>query len=267
MPYQFIFHTSFRHYAIILLTFSIVTATGCASKQPVYQDELTAITSAVTKESLSEERGWWRVAIRIKSVEETEEETEVEILWHVDLFLAHSVMAPIIRKNSEDITLWRFHRRAMPDADGHQFSLALYTSAQTAKNIFEEIAGSTLLEKAKTSGFIISESFDDTSVVTYPAISDTSDGDWSTITQKAWPYYIMGASQMWLAMIDDIIKDNPPPTEDIKSISDFLDYYKEVNDVVKTLWRDEAQHAFLHHLNALFGYEPMLFYEPRLIRF
>ena len=267
MTYNYFLYASWHSYAIAMLTFFLVASTGCASKQPVYQDLLTVVASSKAEGSLIPEKGWWQAALRIKSVKEAEEENVIDPLWHVDLFLAHSVMAPILEKYHEDITLWRFHRRATPDAVGHQFSFAFYSSPQIAKYIFEEIAGSTLLEKAKIRGFITAEIYDDTTILAHPAISDTSDDNWSTITQKAWPYYIMGVSQMWLTMIDDIIKDNPPPAEDIKSINDLIDYYNEVNEVVKTLWRDEAQHAFLHHLNAIFGYEPMLYYEPRLIRF
>ena len=267
MIYKYFLYASWHSSAIALVTFFLVASTGCASKQPVYQDVSAVVASSKAKGSLIQEKGWWQAAIRIKPVKEAAKKNVIDPLWQVDLFLAHSVMAPILEKYHEDITLWRFHRRAMPDAVGHQFSFAFYSSPQIAKDVFEEIASSTLLEKAKVHGFITAEIYDDTTILTRPAISDTSDGDWSTITQKAWPYYIMGVSRMWLTMIDDIIKDNPPPAENIKSINDLIDYYNEVNEVVKTLWRDEAQHAFLHHLNAIFGYEPMLYYEPRLIRF
>lgn len=33
------------------------------------------------------------------------------------------------------------------------------------------------------------------------------------------------------------------------------------------LWQNEGRHAFLHHLNALFGYEPILIIEKRPMRF
>jgi hypothetical protein len=267
MIYKYFLVSSWHSSAIALLTFFLVASTGCASKQPVYQDVSAVVASSKAKGTLTQEKGWWQAAIRIKPVKEAAEEKANDPMWQVDLFLAHSVMAPILEKYHEDIILWRFHRRATHDAVGHQFSFIFYSSPQIAKYVFEEIASSTLLEKAKERGFIISEKYDDTTILTRPAISDTSDGNWSTITQKAWPHYIMGVSQMWLTMIDDIIKDNPPPAEDIQSINDLIDYYNEVNEVVKTLWRDEAQHAFLHHLNAVFGYEPMLYYEPRLMRF
>lgn len=267
MIYKYFLFATRHSSAIALLTFFLVASTGCAAKQSVYQDVSAVVASSKAKESLTQEKGWWQAAIRIKPDKRAIEEKANGPMWQVDLFLAHSVMAPILDKFHEDIILWRFHRRATFDAVGHQFSLIFYSSPQIAKHVFEEIAGSTLLEEAKIHGFITTEIYDDTAILAHPAISDTSDGNWSTITQKAWPYYIMGVSRMWLAMIDDIIKDNPPPAEDIQSINDLIDYYNEVNDVVKTLWRDEAQHAFLHHLNAVFGYEPMLYYEPRLMRF
>jgi hypothetical protein len=260
-------HISFYRYVVLILVFFLIASTGCAPKQLISPNELALVSNSITQGPQNEGKGWWRAAIRIKSVEKTEEQPEVEPLWHVDLFLAHSVMAPIIKKYSKDLTLWRFHRRATPDETGHQFSFAFYSTPLAAQNIFREIANSTLLVKAEESGYIIQQIYDDTTIISHPEISDTSDNDWSSITQKAWPYYIMGTSQMWLTMIDDIIKDNPPAVDDIQSLSDLIDYYAEVNEVVKSLWRDEAQHAFLHHLNAIFGYEPMLYFEPRLIRF
>jgi hypothetical protein len=259
-------YASWYSSVLVLLTFFLVVSTGCASKQPVCQDVAAVVAGSEIKGSFIQEKGWWRAAIRIKPVIEAEGVVS-DTMWQVDLFLAHSVMAPILEKYHDDITLWRFHRRSVPDAVGHQFSFLFYSSPQIAKHVFEEIAGSTLLAEAKIRGFITAEIYDDTTKLAHPAISDTSDGSWSTITQKAWPHYIKGVSQMWLTMIDDIIKDNPPPAEALKSINGLIDYYEEVNEVVKTLWHDEAQHAFLHHLNAIFGYEPMLYYEPRLMRF
>jgi len=259
-------YASWHSSALVLSIFFLVVSTGCASKQPIYQDAAAVVAGSEVKGAFTQEKGWWRAAIRIKQVKGAEEGVD-DTRWQVDLFLAHSVMAPILEKYHDDITLWRFHRRSVPDANGHQFSFIFYSSPQTARHVLEEIAASSLLAEAKKRGFITAETYDDTTILAHPAISDTSDPNWSTITQKAWPYYIMGVSQMWLAMIDDIIIDNPPPAEALQSINGLIDYYEEVNEVVTTLWHDEAQHAFLHHLNAIFGYEPMLYYEPRLMRF
>jgi uncharacterized Tic20 family protein len=46
-----------------------------------------------------------------------------------------------------------------------------------------------------------------------------------------------------------------------------LSYYKQTNDRVSTLWREQAQHAYLHHLSALFGYQPVLIRKSAMTRF
>jgi hypothetical protein len=40
-----------------------------------------------------------------------------------------------------------------------------------------------------------------------------------------------------------------------------------VDERVTTLWRDHGQHVYLHHLNALFGYQPLVIRETNLKRF
>jgi hypothetical protein len=40
-----------------------------------------------------------------------------------------------------------------------------------------------------------------------------------------------------------------------------------VNDRVSALWRGHGQHVYLHHLNALFGYAPLVIRETNLKRF
>jgi len=34
-------------------------------------------------------------------------------------------------------------------------------------------------------------------------------------------------------------------------------FYREISQEVEATWRNEGGHAFLHHLNALFGYGPV----------
>ncbi len=42
-----------------------------------------------------------------------------------------------------------------------------------------------------------------------------------------------------------------------QTLPQILDFYRQVNDAVTDTWHREGHHAFLHHLNALFGYEPI----------
>lgn len=85
-------------------------------------------------------------------------------------------------------------------------------------------------------------------------IKDTSDKNWPEEIQAAWPAYIMGVSNMWLQLIEQEIDDSAGSTD----INVLLDKYRLANQNVTRLWQTEAQHAFLHHLNAIFGYEPLV---------
>jgi hypothetical protein len=37
-----------------------------------------------------------------------------------------------------------------------------------------------------------------------------------------------------------------------------MEKYRGVDAGITEIWRDQGQHALLHHLNAVFGYEEML---------
>ena len=98
--------------------------------------------------------------------------------------------------------------------------------------------------------------FDAVDVIKRPDIEDTSDSNWSPLLQQSWPYFIMGVSRLWVDLIDRIAVDFSARL-DQASTQDKLEIYKEINDIVTGIWQVEGKHAFLHHLNALFGYQPM----------
>jgi hypothetical protein len=169
-------------------------------------------------------------------------------------------------KYREDIILWRFHRRAARDQTGHRFSFIFYCPRDTAQQIYDSIKSDDDLEKMKTAGIIVQDIYDDTSRITKPLIEDTSDPDWSPSTRKSWPYFIMGVSRMWLEMIKDIAAQNSEHGN-LSSVEEFQAFYQQVNESVRDIWREEGSHALLHHLNALFGYEPVAVYERRFMKF
>jgi hypothetical protein len=77
----------------------------------------------------------------------------------------------------------------------------------------------------------------------------------------------MGASQMWLNLIAEIaaenLTDDPPPA----SIAEIETFYQRVNQTIAELWQKEGRHAFMHHLNALFEYKPLIYLEKRHLTF
>ena len=194
-----------------------------------------------------EPKGWWYASFKIDWQHE-------EPLWHVDLLMAHRIAAPVAEKYKGAMPLWRFHRRAAHDAAGHRFSFIFYSSAATAQKVYRDIEANDVLADMKSKGVILQTSYDDTNKITRPNIGSTSDPAWSSNLQKSWPYFIMGVSQTWLDLISRFAEDG---RKQPVTLDEMLDFYKEINEAVEDTWQKEGAHAFLHHLNALFGYEPV----------
>jgi hypothetical protein len=123
-----------------------------------------------------------------------------------------------------------------------------------------------LLSEMKSAGMIINDRFDNTDRITKPHIEDASDASWPPSIQKNWPYFIMGASQMWLNLISETLADMPDPDRPL-SFQENEEQYKKANTTISELWQNKGQHAFLHHLSALFGYQEIIFYDKRMLKF
>lgn len=200
--------------------------------------------------SVESDMVWQRTAFKIKWPEKSEP------LWYMDLLIAHKIIGPVLDAHHNQIALWRFHRRAGNDAAGHQFSFIFYTTGQAAAVINREIASNSLLASLKASGKIENLYLQDVNQPRQSTVEATSDPHWSLPLQKAWPYYIMGSSQMWLSLIDQYARElEGTNTLDLKKMDDF---YQSLNARMNLTWQDEGRHALLHHLNALFGYRPLL---------
>lgn len=203
--------------------------------------------------------GWWISRFRISWPENNEP------LWHIDLLLAHKIIAPLLKKYGKDISLWRFHRRAARDEEGHQFSLLFYATPDTARGVIDYIQQDPLLKKMKRSNIVIQDIYDDPKSIIRPNIEHTSDAKWSPVMKKSWPYFIMGVCEMWISIMNEISTENPLQKK--ASVKKIAAYYQQLNKKVTLHWREEGGHSLLHHLNAIFGYEALLVYEFNLRRF
>jgi hypothetical protein len=172
-----------------------------------------------------------------------------------DVLLAHAVVSPVIDEFIEHISYWRFHRRAARDEAGHQFSFLFYTDPHTAKQVFDKIQQSSILKEAIKHEIIESIRVDNTQKPSRAEVKDKSDRKWSLSMQKSWPYYIMGVSSLWLALINEATLGKAAEGDDVTSL---LEYYRQIDAQVTSIWYREGQHALLHHLNAIFGYSPLL---------
>ena len=174
----------------------------------------------------------------------------------MDLFLADTVIRPILETYSSKLFRWRFHRRAARDIAGHQFSFIFYASPDVARDIFERIKSNDRLTQAVSSHIIEKVRLDDPEKPARPALADTSDRSWPGTLQKHWPAYIMGVSALWLGLIDEY-KDKTVP-DGKRDIQALVDAYRDAEEKITNIWYQHGQHALLHHLNAIFGYEPIL---------
>ena len=229
---------------------------GCSSLGQVSQHEVKAIPP----EELPSGSGWWYARYRMNWPPDT------EAIWHMDLYIAHQVIMPLLDRYSGDIHLWRFHRRANRDAHGRQFTFWFYSSPRTAQQIFEDLKKNPVVIDNLAGGFLDEVVYSNPAKIKRPNIKDTSDPKWPESIQETWPYYIAGVSQMWLNLVarvaDSDLKDDPPASsEEIDA------FYREVDKSVTELWQTKGRHAFMHHLNAVFGYEPMIYYEKRMMNF
>jgi hypothetical protein len=208
----------------------------------------------------SAQNGWWyaRFAVNWPS--------DKEPTWYVDPLLAHRVVSPVLDRYGNDIALWRFHRRAVRDQAGHQFSFIFYTTQETAREVFAAIEADATLTAMRNGGVIIRNTYDDTSTIIRPNLEDTSDRTWSLPIQKSWPFYIMGVSEMWLNLIREVASQACVGRFPSK-LEETLRLYEAVNTSIEKMWQEEGQHAFLHHLSAIFGYEPVMVREKRPMGF
>ncbi len=218
------------------------------------------VSAPVRAEVLPSPNGWWYARFAMNWPQGKEPS------WCVDPLLAHVVVSPVLNQYGNDIVLWRFHRRAVRDPAGHQFSFIFYAPPETAREIFAALQADSRLKAMRDRGMIIRDTYDDTSTITRPNLEDTSDRHWSLPIQKSWPFYIMGVSEMWLNLIREVVSqtsgDKVPP-----NLDQLLELYEQVNTAIEQMWQEEGQHAFLHHLNAIFGYEPIEIRENRKMNF
>ncbi len=229
----------------VALLLSILLA-GCSAHRESVQ--LPPAGSVSSGSKTLDNTYWWRCNFQIVWPEKQ------EINWTMDLLLAHAVVSPALEKYREDIRYYRFHRRAARDSSGHQFSFLFYSTPGTASLVMSDIAESKMLQAAYDENLITKVIIDDPAHPQLPGIGDTSDPHWSPALQRNWPSFIMGTSALWLGLIDEFMQDSPAKYTDIHLL---LEKYREVDVKITETWRTEGQHALLHHLNAVFGYQPL----------
>ena len=195
--------------------------------------------------------GWWYAKFKIRIPENGVP------LSHIDLLIAHEVVNPALLKYNNNIKLWRIHRRWNNDKTGHEFSFIFYCRLDIATSVYNEFRANTLIQSLRRNKVLERVRYDRTNKIRKPNLEDTNDPIWTGLIQKRWMYYIMSVSELWLGLISDIVNEVDIEQKS-KKIAETIEFYKEIGKKLNALWQMQCRHPLLHHMNAIFGYEPIL---------
>lgn len=232
--------------ALFLLV--VIFLGACAYQQPKLSSD-SVVSSPQSMDVKGEADYWWYARFEMDWSDDNEPD------FSKNLIIAHEVISPLLDRYADNISLWRFHRRAAHDAAGHQFSFIFYSTPDIAQAIYDDIDHSVLVDGLLATGDLLAVKLDNVNEPKRAGISATSDKKWSMTIQKSWPYFIMGVSVMWLDLVAQEVDDKALSSN--RGIKERLDYYRKVNDRITALWNKEGRHALLHHINGIFGYEPL----------
>jgi hypothetical protein len=209
-------------------------------------------------EDNSGQPSWWRASFQLSWDKETPPQ------WHYGPLIAEQVILPVLQSHGGSIRLWRFHRRAGLDAAGHRFSFLYYADQRSAEKISELIKKNGPLEALRGKGAVLAVEIKPYVTKGGEKVSATSDPNWTSTMQQTWPHFLMGVSRMWLEQVILISKqlDLASSLENEGDAwnegQDSPEHYIKVQSALSHLWREEGNHAYLHHLNAIYAYQPLL---------
>lgn len=228
---------------LLLMTLLLLGAAGCAALRPSTGVEHAAAPSGPG--DVADGSGWWYARFFI------ERPAGEPPRWYIGTLIGGEVIAPVFDRHYWDILIWRVHRRAGNDDYGHVFSFIFYSTAAGAQRIYAELGRNPVLQRLRKEGRVTKVGFDVTSRITRPRIEDTSDRHWSLSVQQTWPALAMGASRMWLDLVGEVA-DKHADEQDLEQR--YIEVQQDINDI----WAKQGQHAVLHHLSAIFAYQPLL---------
>jgi hypothetical protein len=232
-------------YKQLITVMLVLGLSGCASLAPVVEDSAATQQPQADAGALPEGEGWWYARFHIDWPEGE------PARWYVGTLIGGEVIAPIFDDYYQDVYIWRIHRRANRDGYGHVFSFIFYSSPQGAQRIYSAIQNHAVVKSLLENGQLTKVTVDDVTRITRPDIADTSDEHWPESVQKTWPAMIMGTSRMWLDLVSELAASE-------SAIGGLDAKYKNVQEAVTAIWREQGQHAVLHHINAIYAYQPLL---------
>jgi hypothetical protein len=237
----------YQSFRICLMIASLLLA-ACT---PALQVEPAAAfePKAATLDAEQAERYWWQLRFRLIWPDDEPPDLSAHLL------IAEQLLLPVIVENQAELPLWRFHRRAGRGDTGNQFSLIFLSDKATATRINEDITSAPLTQWLLDGKLIDKVRFAQRSPEELGRLELTSDPEWPIEIQRSWPYFIMGASQAWLMLVQELSQNDALEGE--VDYPTLLQHYQKVDSQLNEQWQRYGQHAYLHHLSATFGYQPL----------
>ncbi|MGB0722654.1 MAG: hypothetical protein ACPGU7_09685 [Gammaproteobacteria bacterium] len=206
-----------------------------------------------------EQASWWYAKFRFHWPDGEEKPR-----WFLDAMVAREVVAPLLESHRDSIELWRFHRRAARDGGGHQLSFIYYAKPATARAIGRSLAGDGVLSELRAAGQLERVMADDVDRMLArgtrrTTLGATSDRRWQPEVQRHWPHFIQGVSRFWLELMNSywFSEAKDERGADAPDTARRLEIYRSIHERLTGFWQGQARHALLHHLNALFAYQPV----------
>lgn len=197
-------------------------------------------TSTNEANTTSNDCKWWMANFKIDW-----SESEGRPRSYLDIAITLEVLCPLLAW--QEPSLWRIHRRWDAETRDHQFWFEFWSDEPDAKAIFARLDAEFFPLSKRSEWRVKLET-----PPPKPTFEGIGEEIWNDSIRHSWPYYIHGVSQLWMKMLrseaDHIIYD---------AQSNPFNKYKAIEESMNRIWHIEAQHAFLHHINVVFGNTPV----------
>ena len=223
---------------------AVIFAVGCSRSMS------RPLSASVSKSLVGH---WARARFAVFWPENTEPD------WGPGALVTDKVLRPLLIEHFDKIPLWRVHKRALRDSTGNQFSFIFFASDSNRELVCNEIQEHEVISALKAKGVLNSVSCKEDSGDESYSIEGTSDRKWPKDLQRTWPYFAMGASATWMELLHEKAGAQGEGRERATlSLDETLGSYRKASYQASRTWARFGQHAYLHHLNAIFDYQPLI---------
>ncbi len=177
--------------------------------------------------------------------------------WWVDILILDGIVRPVLAQRGPSVGLWRIHRRAFRDAHGHELTFDCLTARDIAGTIDADIRENKAFHFLRANRLLEKYSMR----VAGPGVDAICDKTWPTELQAAWPSYINGVC-VALLRLTEALKASYDTFPDINAsqvdVAPIERSYQELDRQLAQIWQDYGHRAVLHHVNAIFAYQPVM---------